>query len=77
MGRRECCGCSATDLVMLTVPFEGQAALLKQLKPALKTGTIVIDATVPLAASVGGRATRTLGVWQDWPRNRLGRTGTG
>jgi NADPH-dependent F420 reductase len=24
----------------------------------------VIDATVPLAASVGGRASRTLGVWQ-------------
>ena len=63
-GAENTAACSATDLVMLTVPFEGQAALLKQLKPALKTGTIVIDATVPLAASVGGRATRTLGVWQ-------------
>jgi len=63
-GAENVAACSATDLVMLTVPFEGQAALLKQLKPALKTGTIVIDATVPLAASVGGRATRTLGVWQ-------------
>jgi 8-hydroxy-5-deazaflavin:NADPH oxidoreductase len=38
--------------------------LLKQLKPAIRPGSIVIDATVPLAASVGGRATRTLGVWQ-------------
>jgi len=63
-GAENVAACSATDLVMLTVPFEGQAALLKQLKPALKTGTIVIDATVPLAASVGGRATRALGVWQ-------------
>lgn len=63
-GAENAAACLATDLVMLTVPFEGQAALLKQLKPALKTGTIVIDATVPLAASVGGRATRTLGVWQ-------------
>ncbi len=56
--------CQATDLLALTVPFEGQAALLKQLKPAMKPGSILIDATVPLAAAVGGRATRTLGVWQ-------------
>jgi 8-hydroxy-5-deazaflavin:NADPH oxidoreductase len=56
--------CAATDLLVLTVPFESQAALLKQLKPAIRPGSILIDATVPLAASVGGRASRTLGVWQ-------------
>ena len=56
--------CAAADILMLTVPFEGQAALLKQLKPAITEGSILIDATVPLAASVGGRASRTLGVWQ-------------
>jgi 8-hydroxy-5-deazaflavin:NADPH oxidoreductase len=56
--------CAAADILMLTVPFEGQAALLKQLKPAIAPGSILIDATVPLAASVGGRASRTLGVWQ-------------
>ena len=56
--------CAATDLLVLTVPFEGQAELLKQLKPAIKPGSLLIDATVPLAASVGGRASRTLGVWQ-------------
>jgi len=56
--------CAATDLLLLTVPFEAQANLLKQLKPAMRSGSILIDATVPLAASVGGRATRTLGVWQ-------------
>jgi len=56
--------CAATDLLVLTVPFEGQAALLKQLKPAIRPGSILIDATVPLASSVGGRSTRTLGVWQ-------------
>ena len=55
---------AATDLLVLTVPFEGAAALLKQLKPALRPGSIMIDATVPLAAGVGGRASRTLGVWQ-------------
>jgi 8-hydroxy-5-deazaflavin:NADPH oxidoreductase len=55
---------AAADLLVLTIPFEGHAALLKQIKPAIRTGSIVIDTTVPLAASVGGRATRTLGIWQ-------------
>jgi NADPH-dependent F420 reductase len=56
--------CAATDLLVLTVPFEGHAETLSQLKPSIRPGSIVIDATVPLAASIGGRATRTLGIWQ-------------
>lgn len=56
--------CSAADILMLTVPFEGQAALLKQLKNSITPGSILIDATVPLASAVGGRASRPLGVWQ-------------
>jgi NADPH-dependent F420 reductase len=56
--------CAAAEILVLTVPFEGQAALLKQLKPAIRPGSTLIDATVALAASVGGRASRTLGVWQ-------------
>jgi NADPH-dependent F420 reductase len=56
--------CAASEILVLTVPFEGQAALLKQLKPAIRAGSTLIDATVALAASVGGRASRTLGVWQ-------------
>ena len=43
------------DIVVLTVPFAGQAELLKQLKPSFRQGTVLIDATVPLAAAVGGR----------------------
>lgn len=52
------------DIVVLTVPFSGQAELLKQLKPSFRQGTVLIDATVPLAAAIGGRPTRVLGVWQ-------------
>jgi NADPH-dependent F420 reductase len=63
-GLENSAACAASDLLVLTVPFEGQAELLKQLKSAIRPGSILIDATVPLAASVGGRATRTLGVWQ-------------
>jgi 8-hydroxy-5-deazaflavin:NADPH oxidoreductase len=55
---------AACDIAILTVPFSGAAALLKQLKSVWKPGTIVIDTTVPLAATVGGVATRVLGVWQ-------------
>jgi NADPH-dependent F420 reductase len=63
-GEENSAACAAADLLVLTVPFEGHCALLKQIRPAIRPGSIVIDTTVPLAASVGGRATRTLGVWQ-------------
>ncbi len=63
-GMENASACAASDLIVLTVPFQGHASLLKQLKPALRPGTVLVDATVPLAASVGGRASRTLGVWQ-------------
>jgi len=63
-GMENSAACAASDLLVLTVPFEGQAALLQQLKPAIRPGSVLIDATVPLAASVGGRASRTIGVWQ-------------
>lgn len=63
-GMENSAACAAAEVLVLTVPFEGQASLLKQLKPAIRPGSILIDATVALAASVGGRASRTLGVWQ-------------
>src|SRR5258708_11494773 len=56
--------CESAEIIVLTVPFDAQAGLLKHIKPALRPGQILVDATVPLAASVGGRPTRTIGVWQ-------------
>jgi len=50
-------------VVILAVPFSAQAAILKSIRPALKTA-ILVDATVPLAATVGGKPTRLLGVWE-------------
>src|ERR1700687_4877226 len=55
---------AACGIALLTVPCSGIVALLKQLKSVWKPGTIVIDTTVPLAASIGGTPTRVLGVWQ-------------
>jgi NADPH-dependent F420 reductase len=63
-GMENSLACAAADILMLTVPFEGQATLLKQLKNTITEGSILIDATVPLASAVGGRASRPLGVWQ-------------
>lgn len=54
----------ASRVVVLTLPFVAQAGTLKQLKESFAPGTIVIDTTVPLAAGIGGKPTRTLGVWQ-------------
>ena len=63
-GDENAAACERAGVVVLTIPFEGHAALLKQIKTSIRPGTVVIDTTVPLAASVGGRATRTLGIWQ-------------
>jgi NADPH-dependent F420 reductase len=63
-GNENVAACASADLIVLTVPFENHAAILKQLKPAIRPGCIVVDTTVPLAASVGGRATRTLSLWE-------------
>ncbi|MEA2221607.1 MAG: 8-hydroxy-5-deazaflavin:NADPH oxidoreductase [Solirubrobacteraceae bacterium] len=55
---------AASELLILCVPFRNQAETLHNLRDVLRPGQLLIDATVPLAAAVGGRATRTLGVWQ-------------
>ena len=53
-----------TEIVILSVPFRNQSENLTNLKDALEPGQLLVDATVPLAAAVSGKATRTLGVWQ-------------
>ena len=55
---------AAADVVVLTVPFPAQADTIKAIKPAFRPGTVLIDATVPLASTVGGRATRVVTLWQ-------------
>ena len=51
-------------IVFLTVPFRAQSETLNNLHDALAPGQILVDCTVPLAAAVSGKATRSLGVWQ-------------
>jgi len=53
-----------SEIVVLSVPFRSQSENLTNLKGVLREGQLLIDATVPLAAAVSGKATRMLGVWQ-------------
>src|SRR5258706_13086420 len=45
---------AACDIAVLTVPFSGVVALLKQFKSVWKRGRIAMDTTGPLAGAVGG-----------------------
>jgi 8-hydroxy-5-deazaflavin:NADPH oxidoreductase len=54
----------AGPVVFLTVPFRAQSENLNNLRDALAGGQLLVDCTVPLAAAVSGKATRSLGVWQ-------------
>lgn len=51
------------EVVVLSVPFPAQIATLKSIRDALRRGTLLIDLTVPLEATVGGSPSRMLGVW--------------
>jgi 8-hydroxy-5-deazaflavin:NADPH oxidoreductase len=62
LGNAEAVG--GVEIVVLSVPFRNQSETLTNLKGALHADQLVLDATVPLAAAVSGKATRTLGVWQ-------------
>jgi NADPH-dependent F420 reductase len=54
----------ASEIVFLCVPFRNQSETLTNLRSHLREGQLLVDATVPLAAAVSGKATRMLGVWQ-------------
>lgn len=49
--------------VVLAVPITAQASILKSIRGSLKDA-ILVDATVPLAAALGGKPTRLLKLWQ-------------
>jgi len=63
-GRENADAVKTAEIVILSVPFRSQSETLTNLKSALRPGQLLVDATVPLAAAVSGKATRTLGVWQ-------------
>ena len=52
------------DVVLVAVPFSGLVPIYKSISEAISPETIVIDATVPVEASLGGKATHVFGVWE-------------
>jgi NADPH-dependent F420 reductase len=51
------------ELVVVTVPFAGQADIYRPLRGAIDEGAVVLDATSPLATAVGGKAWHVLRPW--------------
>jgi NADPH-dependent F420 reductase len=53
----------AGEVVVVTVPYAGQAEIYRAIKPNVAPGTIVLDATSPLATAVGGRPWQVIRPW--------------
>jgi hypothetical protein len=51
------------DVVILTVPLVAQIPTLKSLQASFRPSAILVDATVPLEAAIGGRVSHTLTLW--------------
>ena len=54
---------AATEMVLVTVPYGGQADIYKAIKGAVRPGAVVLDATSPLATAVGGKAWEVVRPW--------------
>lgn len=55
---------AGAEIVILCVPFRNHSETFTTLRSVFRAGQLVVDATVPLAAAISGKATRTIGVWQ-------------
>jgi len=51
-------------VVVVTVPFSAMIGTYDSIAPSLATGQVVLDATSPLMAAVGGKAWQALRPWQ-------------
>lgn len=51
------------EIVVLTVPVTAQIATLKDIRPHLRPGALLVDVTVPLEPAIGGRPGRLIGIW--------------
>jgi NADPH-dependent F420 reductase len=54
---------SQADVIVVTVPFAALVETLRTVKAKFRPGQVLVNVSVPLETAVGGRATRTIGVW--------------
>jgi NADPH-dependent F420 reductase len=52
-----------SELIFVTVPYEGQAEIYRSIKPHVPSGRILVDTTTPLATAVGGRPWQVIRPW--------------
>jgi NADPH-dependent F420 reductase len=52
------------SVVVVTVPFSGQATIYKAIAEHVPDGAVVVDCTVPVGAAVGAKVGHVLGVWE-------------
>jgi NADPH-dependent F420 reductase len=62
-GLENAAAAAGASFVVLAVPISAQASVLKSIRGSMKNA-ILVDATVPLAAAMGGKPTRMLNLWQ-------------
>ena len=55
---------ASSSTVVVAVPFSGFVPIYRAISASLQDDAVVIDATVPVEASVGGKATHVFGVWE-------------
>jgi len=54
---------SQADVIVVTVPFAALVETLRTVKAKFRPGQVLVNVSVPLETAVGGRATRTVGIW--------------
>jgi len=52
------------DVVVVTVPFVGQAPTYQSIGEHVQPGAVLVDCTVPVATNVGAKVAHVLGVWE-------------
>jgi NADPH-dependent F420 reductase len=62
-GKQNADAVKEADIVILTVPLAAQIPTLKSLQASFRPSTILVDATVPLEAAIGGRVSHPLALW--------------
>src|SRR5436309_16014493 len=62
-GRLNADAVAEADIVVLTVPLTAQISTLKSLQASFRPSAVLVDATVPLEAAIGGRVSPALTVW--------------
>lgn len=55
---------AGAEVAFLCIPFRNHSETFTSIRHLLRDGQILVDSSVPLAATIDGKATRTIGIWQ-------------